>query len=138
MTRTDFPTNSIRLCFRTRNEDQCEGVMYGVALADAIEFTSIIDLILKVDNAFNRIGNPQPHQVLRSFAEQDAYCSYHGSPEKYHSSEEIAAMCGESGTFDLVMVTRKKAEWQGILKDAGNGRTEHFQTTLECVQKLLS
>lgn len=134
--RTKLPVNSVRLCFRKRSTDCCEGRIYGVAFQDAVEFHDSAELIMKVDDLFNQIGHPQPHHILRSFGDTENYCSYCSNPERYHTDSEIEAMHGEEGTFELIMLTRHSAEWQGILRNVDNMQSEKFETILECMRIL--
>lgn len=131
-----FAVNCIRLCFRRRSAEQYEGEICGVALENAVEFHGAADLIFKIDDAFNRIGHPQPHQILRTFGESGTRCAFHGNPTRYCSNEEIDEQRGEEGTYDLLMITRHSSEWQGILRNLDDGEFTRFKTTLECMKAL--
>lgn len=131
-----FAVNCIRLCFRKRSAEQYEGVIHGVALEHEVEFHGAADLIFKIDDSFNQIGQPQPHQVLRSFGENVPPCAFQGNPVRYRSNEEIDAQRGEEGTYDLLMLTRHSSEWQGILRNLDDGEFSRFKTILECMRAL--
>lgn len=133
---TEFPANCIRLCFDSYDTDSYEGWICGVALEKQKEFRSMTDLIVHIDDAFNEIGQPQPHLVLRSFYGQDDYQSYVGNPKHYHSSQEIFRKRGKEKTFDLIMTSRCRAEWQGLIKDMQGQITGKFSTTLQCISYL--
>ena len=131
-----FPANCIRLCFDGFNTELCEGTICGVTLKEDIPFCGMKELIVKIDNAFNEIGQPQAYQVLRSFGKQDEYQAYKSQPEHFHDSEEIAARQGMSSTFDLIMTSRHRAEWQGILKNIEGENIGSFNSSLECMNLL--
>lgn len=131
-----LPVNSIRICFRKRRPECFQGWICGVACKDMVEFYDAADLIIKIDSTYNQIGHPQPHQILRSFGETDEPCAYCGQPERYHTDEEIKAMHGEEGTFEMLMLTRHSAEWQGMLTCMDSGKRGKFATTLECIRLL--
>ena len=133
----EYPVNSIHLCFNScDNTGVCKGVISGVALEKEIPFNSVEDLVIKIDNAFNKIGQPQPNQVLRTFSEEEEYQSYIGKPPHWHSSQEIACKAGNACTIDLVMLSRHRAEWQGILQRTGSEERFRFGTILECIKNL--
>lgn len=131
-----FAVNCIRLCFRKRSAEQYEGMICGVALENAVEFHGAADLIFKIDDAFNQIGQPQPHQVLRTFGENGPHYAFHGNPTRYRTNEEIDALRGEEGSYDLLMLTRHSSEWQGILRNLDDGEFSRFKTILECMRAL--
>lgn len=136
--RQDFPVNCIRLCFEVLDDEQCKGSISGVALKNAISFCGLKEFIIVVDDAFNEIGQPQPHQVLRSFKETSAYQPYNSRPERYNSSEDIASMTGGAGTLDMIMLSRQHAEWQGIIKNIKGERVGAFNSSMECMSLLKS
>ncbi len=137
-TAGEFPVNSLRICIEHRNGNEISGFLCSIALKEKMCFDSKMQFVLKVNEAYDRIGQPQPQQVLRSFREQDRpqYNSYKGSPTRFHTSEEIRKYSGSEATYDLVMVSRKYAEWQGILKSADGGIKGSFESVLQCLEIL--
>lgn len=130
----EYPANSVRLCFDMfGNEGGCKGNIYGIALQEGVSFASMEDLIVKIDDVFNVIGQPQPHQVLRSFAKEEHYRPYCVRPKHCHPSKEIAEKHGKILTLDFVMRSRHKAEWQGTVYGVNDPRKFEFHTTLECI-----
>ena len=134
--QTRFPLNCVRICFDQYENGLYSGEICGVALKDEIHFTNMENMILKIDEAFNRIGQPQAAQVLRSFETAPSYMPYTVKPTQYHSNEEIAGRQGKIRTFDLIMVSRRHAEWQGELKNTDNTIVGEFQSSLECVDHI--
>lgn len=135
----EFPVNSLRVCINRRKEDsEVEGFLCSIALKDILHFTGKIEFVLKVDEAYDRIGRPQPQEVLRSFQENSRplYNSYNGNPVQWHTSEEIRKYSGSEVTYDLAMLSRKHAEWQGILKDAAGEIKGKFDSVLGCLKML--
>lgn len=131
-----FSANCIRLCFDSYNDDGCQGKICGITLEEDIIFYNLTDLIIRINDAYNKIGQPQPHQVLRSFRETEDYFPYNSHPAYYHSSEEIAGRTGRLETIDLVMVSRRRAEWQGILKDIEGSVAGKFESSVKCMELL--
>ncbi|MGL4284375.1 hypothetical protein [Eubacterium aggregans] len=137
MKERQIPDNCIRICIDEQTVDRFAGRLVGIALEEAIPFDGIGEFIIKVDEAFNRIGKSQSSQIIRSFkAGKDAPRSYCGTPQHFYQSSEILDMCGQVKTIDLIMMTRKHAEWQGVLKSADGDLIGEFQSVTECLTQL--
>lgn len=134
----EFPVNSLRICINQRKDGEVAGFLCSVALKEILHFSSKIEFVLKVDEAYDKIGQPQPQQVLRSFREKDRplYNSYKGNPVRCYTSDEIRKYCGSEATYDLVMISRKHAEWQGILKNEDGKIKGNFESVLGCLEIL--
>ncbi|MEG2649598.1 MAG: hypothetical protein RSA63_01855, partial [Eubacterium sp.] len=132
MKERQIPDNCVRICIDEQRVDRFTGRLVGIALEEAIPFDGIGEFIIKVDEAFNRIGKPQPSQIIRSFkAGMGAPVSYCGTPQHFYQSSEILNMCGKVKTIDLIMMTRKHAEWQGVLKAVDGALIGTFQNVTE-------
>ncbi|MEG0227300.1 MAG: hypothetical protein RR496_05775 [Lachnospiraceae bacterium] len=128
-----FSSNSIRICIDWE-ETEIAGRICAVALEKECLFTSRQDMIQKIDEVFNLIGNPQPCQVLRSFQKKEVkYNAYCANPRRYWTSEEIGKSRGKVKTVDLIMTSRSWSEWQGILKDPAGTMIGTFESVLECM-----
>lgn len=131
-----YPINAIRICFDSYGTDACQGTIKGVGIEKDIPFASVSDLTVKIDDAYNEIGQPQQQHVLRSFGEVKPYNPYKGNPPRYHSSAEIRRQEGDHETVDLYMVSRHRAEWQGLLKNKSGVTIGKFNTIIECISLL--
>ncbi|SEA40629.1 hypothetical protein SAMN04515656_10987 [Eubacterium aggregans] len=137
MKERQIPDNCIRICIDVHTVDRFAGRLVGIALEEAIPFDGIGEFIIQVDEAFNRIGKPQPSQIIRSFkAGKEVPQSYCGSPQHFHGCAEILEMAGQVKTVDLIMLTRKHAEWQGLLKGADGSTLGEFESVRECLKLL--
>ena len=128
-----FLANSVRICFDSNDQEMANGRICGVALENQIYFHGMTDFVVKIDEAFNIIGRPQPTRVLRSFSESTPYQSFKGTPEYFYTGEEIGSETGNVQTVDLVMLSRHRSEWQGTLKDIDGQLIGKFDTILECI-----
>ncbi|WP_195268134.1 hypothetical protein [Eubacterium sp. 1001713B170207_170306_E7] len=130
-----LPVNSIRLCLDHCDGSLLDGTIIGVALKEPMTFKGLRAFVAQVDAAFDQIGRPQPHQITRSFRNEEAKpSSYMANPEQYHEAGEIQAWLGMAKTLDLIMLTRHYTEWQGILKNADGTTAGHFNSVLECIR----
>ncbi|MEG0378025.1 MAG: hypothetical protein RR614_06060 [Eubacterium sp.] len=129
------PVNSIRLCLDHCSGGGLEGKIIGVALKDSIHFRGLRAFVTQVDKAFDTIGKPQSHQITRSFKQTEPVPTpFLANPPRYHELEEIVELLGAEKTLDLVMITRRHTEWQGILKDTEGNSVGRFNSVLECIQ----
>jgi len=129
-----FPVSSVRICIDELREGKQRGRIYGIALDGERIFNDISDLVVKIDNCFNEIGQPQPSNVLRSFGEREAHQSYVGAPKIFQRAEELSQKRGQKCTLDLVLNSRQQAEWQGFLRDIDKNICEQFDSSLECIK----
>ncbi|WP_417089235.1 hypothetical protein [Eubacterium maltosivorans] len=135
MKTQNIPVNSIRLCLDHCTGSQLEGTIVGVALKDPVPFRGLRAFVTKVDAAFDQIGRPQPHQLTRSFNTEEARpAPFSANPERHHTDEAIKAHRGQAVTLDLIMLSRRHAEWQGLLKDTEANTVGRFNSALECLQ----
>lgn len=134
--KAEFPVNAVRLCIDGGSEN-LRGRICATTLEQDLIFESPEELIMQVEKAYDLIGRPQPHQVMRSIRrEASDYNSYVGNPKRFHSSEEIRRRTGKLYTCDLVMVSRRHAEWQGILKLTDGRVIGQFNSVLEFIKLL--
>lgn len=135
MKKQTIPINSVRLCLDQCCGSQLRGTIAGVALETPIAFTGLRSFVTGVDTAFDQIGRPQPHQLIRSFKEEPPRpAAFTANPVRRHSDASIAAQRGQVKTLDLIMLSRRHAEWQGLLKDTEHNIIGRFNSALECVQ----
>lgn len=132
-----YPDNAIHIALDVLEDDEFTGSISGVTLKETIAFSGVNDFMVKVDRAFDTIGKPQAAQIKRSFG-QDAptHQSYCANPKRYHPSEAIAEERGRVKTLDLIMISRRHAEWQGIIKAQGQV-VGQFETALACLSLMM-
>lgn len=127
-----FTVTSIRVCIDGR-EPEVSGRLVGITLENEYKFNNKEELMIAINEAYSFIGQPQPILQARSFSENaKTYTGYIGSPIRYHSNHEIHEKHGTLETYDLVMTSRKHAEWQGIWKNTDAEVISSFETMLEC------
>lgn len=130
---TTYAPSLLRICIDQIADGKMQGRIIGVAVPEIVFFRGMAEFTCKIDELYNKIGNPQAFQVMRSFAKEDDYNSFKGSPNIYHSAAEINRYCGQVVTFHMIMTSRTGAEWQGILKNIDGEIINHYKTVLECI-----
>lgn len=127
-----FTVTCVRVCIDSV-KPEVSGKICGITLEREYEFDNKEKMLKAIYDAYSFIGQPQPILQARSFSENaKTYCSYVGSPIRYHSDREIHENHGTLETYDLVMISRKHAEWQGIWKNVDGEIISSFETMLEC------
>ena len=132
----DFPVTCIRVCL-DETEPEYKGFICGITLENTIAFTNKEELLRGIGRAYRLIGQPQPVLVPRSFKEDsDQYNSYVGNPLRYHTPREIHGSHGKKETYDLTMLSKKHAEWQGVWRYSDGREKGRFYTMLECISQI--
>ncbi len=133
-----YTDNCIRICMDCKEKKQFKGFLCGVAVEEPVAFCNWMDFMVKVDQVYDTIGKPQPTHVIRSFDNTaPAYKPFVANPVRYHQSEAIAQLHGRAATYDLVLLSRHHAEWQGLLKQEDGQVAGRFFTAEECLNLLL-
>ncbi len=138
--RADHTSSTLRICIDEVHNDRGEisGRISGIAVKDEKMFSDSSQLMLLIDRILDEIGRPQPTRKSRSFREnpEKEITSYCGTPEIYHSVEEIRQKEGRILTRDVFFVSRLRSSWQGVMKDMQGQITGKFDSDLEFIDLL--
>lgn len=132
-----FPPNAFRVCVDLIEED-ITGRIYSPLSTEVIVFISIGEILVKMDELFDRCGYPQAFQNKRSFdiaKEQDNL--YRGLPKKNQNTDDILMYYGKKGTFDLIIKSRQNTSWQGSLYDEDGNILKEFDGEMELLSVLI-
>ena len=92
------------------------GVVYTRRLKEPFAFADLGDLLLKVERVLEVQDYPQAIQELRTFLPKDRPERSSGElPADGMPREEVERAAGEKLTFDLQIISRRNATWQGML-----------------------
>lgn len=138
MKRTDknYPMNWIRVCIDEIGED-IRGRIFMPLSEKGIFFSGIRELLLKVDAVFDEAGYPQAFQEKRSFKENRRQKPYQGIPASKTEQSLIAEQCGQKGTYDIIVTSRKNTSWQGVLHNEEEKKTVPFNGEMELLSLLI-
>ena len=132
--RMNFPGNALRLCIDRRNED-IHGRLYCMAGQEAVTFDDSCTLFMLGEEIFDYLQVPQAYQQKRSFSKVEGYLtSIAWTP--WENPLMIDEQQGQCATFDIIVQTRKKTSWQGLLKDAKGNVLASFGSDLELLHKI--
>lgn len=107
------PFNMIHLCIDEYKDFIIKGVAYNTTENEKIVFHDIQKLIIKMDQIFDRNGNPQAAREMRTFQSEDEFFSYQNAPHMYTTYEDVIKHRGKIITLDIVVLSRRQSSWQG-------------------------
>lgn len=130
-----FPLNAIRVCINECDED-LKGEIYSKMCAEPLQFNSCSEMLLRADRLFDECGYPQTFQEKRNFVGPSKTASY-AYPEVRLSDHDVIKHRGKYCTIDILVRSRMRAGWQGIvLREKGIPPSE-FQSELELLEYLI-
>lgn len=134
-----YPLNSVRVCIEEQGVSGASGKAYSPLQEGAIEFLDLNELILKLDQMFDRVGYPQAFQEKRSFQEQQSmHYSYGGIPEPAAGAEAVPTHLGSTATWDIQVDGRRNTSWQGKARRVDDETAVPFNSELELLNILSS
>lgn len=116
ITEKYYPLNAFRICADVIGDD-VEGRVFSPLKAESIPFRGMGELLVKMDELFDRVGYPQAFQDKRSFdKDKERVNLYRGIPEGELKPADIIRETGKVRTFDVVVNSRKNTSWQGCVQ----------------------
>lgn len=130
-----YSVNSIRVCVDSVNNGNLSGRFYSKMSSDPISFSSIAKLLLGADKLFDLRGYPQNFEEKRSFTKQKVWSGKYSVPSALLDDETVLAQRGLLFTFDILVQSRHRAGWQGIIVNL-EGEAVEFQSELELLESI--
>lgn len=131
-----FPANAFRICIDHIDGD-ISGRIYSPLVAESISFVSMSEVLVKMDELFDRFGYPQAFQDKRSFdSGGEKRNLYKGRPKSVQETEVILKQSGEKSTFDILVESRQNTSWQGTLCGACGNVIAQFDGEVELLSML--
>ena len=105
-----------------------DGVMEGCLcnpFSEGESFKSLTQFLVKMESMLDEMQCPQAHTETRSF----------GDPIKMTAGTELpqARERGTAATFQLKIIFRQHASWQGVVTWLETGKEESFRSVLELI-----
>ncbi len=132
-----FPINMIRLCIDGYVED-LSGRAYNKMLLVPLLFGGCGELLLEMDNLFERVGYPQAFQARRTFEGRQKLKGSICIPAQIMEDEEIDRQAGSCRTFDIIVQSRRQSGWQGLLMDPERTCARKFRSEMELLRYICS
>lgn len=113
-----YPLNAFRICADRIDEDVA-GRVFSPLRLECIAFRGMGELLVKMDELFDKVGYPQAFQDKRSFdKDRERVNLYRGIPEGELKPTDIVDKCGIVKTYDVIVNSRKNTSWQGTVYNA--------------------
>ena len=119
--------NRILLCIDAYRDGILSGRFYDVYL-EKKEFNSLTQLLIKMEALLEERGTPQSSNRLRTFAV---------IPDQMEAETYTIGPCiGEIATFELKIMFRQHASWQGTILWKEQRQEQSFRSVLELIHLL--
>lgn len=121
--------NDLLICVDSYEDRLMNGRIYSKSLGGSTEFKNLVQLILAVQSAIDRLGFPEPYTITKDFS-----CGR--STENDYPivmSEKSSDRMGALATFQIKIIFRQNASWQGIVTWIDGRREESFRSALELI-----
>lgn len=135
--KRSYPSNALRVCVDRMEQNDLEGRVYSRLREEPLTFENCSELFLKADSMFDEKGYPQTFQKKRTFTDDHAYASYCAAPPDKMDSAFILEQTGACDTFDVIVQTRQRTGWQGLLKNSDGAVVAEFQSEMELLKLII-
>lgn len=115
--------------FRICVDQASGGQVYSRRLEEPFSFADLGDLMVKLERILERQDYPQSAQVIRTFRAGERRPEHPGLPDGGMTWETVRQARGARMTFDLLILSRRRATWQGYIQWSDGTRT-HFENDL--------
>lgn len=130
-TRLSHRNAVLRVCV-DRVENACaSGAVYSQRLTAPMAFSNMGGLILQLERLLEEQNFPQAFQRLRSFTEPEPVRPVPLLPEGAMDAEAVSAARGRKASFDLSILSRRNATWQGRVDWLDGSPAQSFASDLE-------
>lgn len=127
-----YPANAIRVCVDECRDSDVQGRIYSKFLTEPLLFRNCGEMLLKTDYMFDQKGFPQTYQKRRYFRDRKEKIDC-APPDEMVEDERILEQSGNYSTFDVIVQSRKKSSWQGVLKTQDGTPMTEFRSEMELI-----
>lgn len=130
-----FSMNTARICI-DQHQETSSGRVYSKLWPTPLIFSGLGEMLLGMDQLFDKCGYPQAFNESRSFLDHPKRSRHLKMPEPQLKDEEMGRQRGKCHTFDLVIQSRRMSGWQGILMDPDRTKIVHFDSEMELLNNM--
>jgi hypothetical protein len=133
-----FPLNGLRLCIDAMADGEIEGTFLSPMDGRRVAFAGYQDFLVKADKLFDRYGYPQSFQEKRSFVKKkdQETAPYTGFPPAVIKAEDILLLRGRFSTYNVIVVARRNASWQGVLLGEDGAKIGVYDGEIQLIRLL--
>ena len=124
-------TSKIYVYIDSDNLYSVNGRIYNVCCKNAILFTGLHELLLKMEDIFDKLSMPQKVFQLRSFKQIRKPTKESVS---FMGNMEVSLEHEQKSTFIIHIKFRQNATWQGTIKWVEENKKQDFRSELEMIK----
>lgn len=121
------------LCIDSKNADDVLGRVYSKFQIEPTVFNSSFDLMVKMDEFFDRINFPQASLKTRSFNGKPVEAAGE-RPKEIQKVADMMEHRGDLATFVVHVQYRQNATWQGKIVWTDKKKESTFRSALEMIK----
>lgn len=110
--------------FRVCVDQGSGGWVYSRRMKEPFYFVDLGDLMMKLEQILESQDYPKAAQIIRTFQVDERHPEHTGMPEGGMSWAAVQAAGGVRATFDLLILSRHSATWQGYIQWSDGTRTD--------------
>lgn len=111
------------VCIDAYHDKVMKGRLYNPYLEDTVGFYGVMSFLYSMEEMLEQMNYPRAYEIKRSFEKNKTYECLVGSPG--------LNIKGEMGTFEIKILFRQNASWQGIVTWKEQEKEESFRSVLE-------
>lgn len=137
-----YSRNQVCICIDQIGPSGYTGCFYHAYASEGIPFQTSVELLSRMEDFYDVLGYPQADVQLRSFfteAQQPDYAVLQAQRAALLANKGIGnpqAHRGKKATFQVFVMYRTNATWQGELCWVEMQQTVHFRSALEFLRLL--
>lgn len=113
------------LCVDSYEDSVLKGRYYNPSRKGGVQFRSAVELLLSAEEMLEEMQLPQAFSRSRTFADS--------SPGSLEMPASDWAQTGKLATFQIRVLFRQNASWQGIVRWLDGKKEESFRSVLELI-----
>ena len=130
--------NGVVLCIAENNEGELSGEFYHSYSEDAVPFSGIGQMTLRMEQLYDWLNFPHPGTNSRSFGPVKKPDGKIHERKKIMSDEALLAKHGDIGTFIVRVQHRQNSSWQGRITWMEEDKTLQFRSVWEMIKLIES
>lgn len=130
--------NGVVLCIDRVGERQFSGRLYHAYSREAMQITSLEQMLFRLEKFYDSINFPHPTTNNRTFQGETHITNRREGRARIMSDEELLRKHGDLGTFIIRVQHRQNSSWQGRITWMDRDKTMYFRSMWEMLKLLAS
>ena len=130
--------NGVVLCVNGSNEGDLSGVFYHSYSTEAVPFSGIGQMVLRMEKLYDYLRFPYPGTNSRTFGEEKKLTRLTEERKKIMSDDALLSKHGDIGTFIVRVQHRQNSSWQGRITWMEEDKTIQFRSVWEMIKLIES